>query len=127
IINDKIILETFQRSVALERVEHLRLYISRGTYIYIIISYIINDQQDLLEEHRDALLYLAQRQTKNFIAFFFHLIQDPFRINHDQFIQKLEIIDYFIMQQQMRRVQIDNQSINSVGLEEEEQHWNYRR
>ncbi|CAF1410323.1 unnamed protein product, partial [Rotaria sordida] len=25
----------------------------------------------------------------------------------------------------MRRVQIDNQSINSVGLEE--QHWNYRR
>ncbi|CAF3821992.1 unnamed protein product [Rotaria sordida] len=26
----------------------------------------------------------------------------------------------------MRRVQIDNQSINSVGLEEE-QHWNYRR
>lgn len=58
--NHKIILQTFERSAALQRVERLRLYMSRGS----IDNEILNDQRDLFEEHRDALLRLAQRQSK---------------------------------------------------------------
>jgi hypothetical protein len=58
--NHKIILQTFERSAALQRVERLRLYMSGGE----IQENILHQQRDLFEEHRDALLHLAQRQSK---------------------------------------------------------------
>ncbi|CAF4333994.1 unnamed protein product [Rotaria sp. Silwood2] len=62
--NHKIILQTFERSAALQRVERLRLYMSRGE----IQNDMLHQERDLFEEHRHALLRLAQRQNKiNFI------------------------------------------------------------
>ncbi|CAF1670420.1 unnamed protein product [Rotaria magnacalcarata] len=57
--NHKIILQTFERSAALQRVERLRLYMSRGE----IQNDMLHHERDLFEEHHDALLRLAQRQT----------------------------------------------------------------
>ncbi|UJR29861.1 hypothetical protein I4U23_017409 [Adineta vaga] len=57
--NHKIILQTFERSAALHRVERLRLYMS-GVDIQ---DQMLNGERDLFEEHHDALLHLAQRQT----------------------------------------------------------------
>ncbi|CAF3113661.1 unnamed protein product [Rotaria sp. Silwood2] len=59
ITNHKIILQTFERSAALQRVERLRLYMSRGE----IQNDMLYNERDVFEEHRDALLRLAQRQT----------------------------------------------------------------
>ena len=58
--NHKIILQTPERSAALQRVERLRLYMSGGE----IHSGMLNYERDLLEEHRDALLHLAKRQSE---------------------------------------------------------------
>ncbi|CAF1398035.1 unnamed protein product [Adineta steineri] len=57
--NRKIILQTFERSAALQRVERLRLYMSGGE----IPNNMLHHERDLFEEHRDALLHLAKRQT----------------------------------------------------------------
>ena len=57
--NHKIILQTFERSAALQRVERLRLYLSGGE----LPENIFDNERNLFEEHRDALLHLAQRQT----------------------------------------------------------------
>ncbi|CAF3307271.1 unnamed protein product [Rotaria sp. Silwood2] len=57
--NHKIILQTFERSAALQRVERLRLYMSRGE----IQNDMLHQERDLFEEHRHALLRLAQRQN----------------------------------------------------------------
>ena len=58
--NHKIILQTFERSAALQRVERLRLYMS-GVDIQ---DQMFDRERDLFQEHRDALLHLAQRQSK---------------------------------------------------------------
>ena len=58
--NHKIVLQTFERSAALERVERLRLYLNNGDRS----SDILTPQRDSLEEHRLALLHLARRQGK---------------------------------------------------------------
>jgi hypothetical protein len=57
--NHKIILQTFERSAALQRVERLRLYMSGGE----LPENLFDNEKNLFEEHRDALLHLAQRQT----------------------------------------------------------------
>jgi hypothetical protein len=54
--NHKLVLQTFERSTALERVERLRLYLNGGEMN-------LNDR-DRFEEHREAFLHLAQRQSK---------------------------------------------------------------
>ena len=66
--NHKIILETFERSAALQRLERLRLYMFGGE----IQDNMLHQERDLFEEHRDILLHLAQRQskTKKFNFFF---------------------------------------------------------
>jgi hypothetical protein len=58
--NHKIILQTFERSAALQRVERLRLYLSGGE----TPNNMLHNERDVFEEHRDALLHLAQRQSK---------------------------------------------------------------
>lgn len=56
--NHKIILQTFERSAALQRVERLRSYLSGGE----ISDNLFHNERNSLEEHHDALLHLAQRQ-----------------------------------------------------------------
>lgn len=58
--NHKIVLQTFERSAALQRVERLRLYLS-GADNQENMPY---PERDLFEEHRDAFLHLARRQSK---------------------------------------------------------------
>ena len=58
--NHRVVLQTFERSAALQRVERLRLYLSGGE----VEKNILHHERDLFEEHRDALLRLAQRQSK---------------------------------------------------------------
>jgi hypothetical protein len=58
--NHKIILQTFEPSAALQRVERLRLYMSGEE----IQENMLHRQRDLFEEHRDGLLQLAERQSK---------------------------------------------------------------
>ncbi|CAF3449699.1 unnamed protein product, partial [Rotaria sp. Silwood2] len=57
--NHKIILQTFERSAALQRIERLRLYMSGGE----LGDNILNNEINVFEEHCDALLHLTQRQT----------------------------------------------------------------
>lgn len=51
-------MQTFERSAALQRVECLRSYLSGGE----ISENLFHNERNSFEEHRDALLHLAQRQ-----------------------------------------------------------------
>ena len=62
LVNHKFFIQTFERSAALERVERLRLYLSRSGD-----ENPFHQQRDFVEEHRHALLHVAQRQNSSFL------------------------------------------------------------
>lgn len=63
-INQRLQIQTFERSAALERLERLRLYLSGGEHLF-------QQQRHLFEEQRHALLHAVQRQS--LLRFFFSL------------------------------------------------------